>query len=471
VCAAFQLKLFKQAITNSEPAWTAFYWAEMQSQAAARKFALTKRLLLAHPVPSHHQLESNWRKTLLNAQQLGLREADPVIFEDVLRQHLFLNRHITSPNGSTLSSPAMSSAASRFTSRVIDLPDASVNGVHAITVNRIRAAIPPAWCQLVADGPAEPALGEHFVEEYDAPPNQLFEISAVNDHDFSCTVFDVTQNGVIQRPSHQPARVIAKQRFPLIRAHVIHQRSNEITLGALAITPIVSGQITINQLIEKKIKRVPIAELSINSTTKALTHMKQQLPNFDAKWLGIIDIHPSWKRVIKWTWCCNRNRKLNDFLLKLLHRRLPVGETRGYADDPGCLCGDDLETHQHLLVECPIVKPYWKWIQRAWRLTTDHNIATNTPTLIFSSVPPSRISKHSRAKWRLFEIVHPEALYSIWLQRCRAIFDDAPFSAGSIAVTLRGRIRLALEAARHLQRIDGYQALATAIINHLDAPI
>jgi hypothetical protein len=78
-------------------------------------------------------------------------------------------------------------------------------------------------------------------------------------------------------------------------------------------------------------------------------------------------------------------------------------------------------------------------------------------------LPSSRITKRALAKWCLFEIVHDEALYAFWLQRCRAVFDDASYAAESIAELLRSRIRLAMEAARHLRRIDGFQDLSNAI--------
>jgi hypothetical protein len=471
VCAAFQLKLLKQAIVNCEPAWTAFYWAEMEAQSAARKFALDRRLILAHPTPSHHHLDPSWRKTLLTAQQLDLREADPIRFEDVLRQHLFLNRHITSPNGSTLSSAAMASAASLLTSRVIDIANIDDSGVHTITANRIRAAIPPAWRQIIVDGPTVPAVGEFFVDGFITPASQVFEVTDVNDQHTRCTVYDVDRHGVIQRPSRRPARTIATQRFPLGRAHISHQRSNDACLGAIATTPIIPDQITINQLIDKKLQRVSIGDLTINSTTKALTSLKHTVPDFDRKWTGILRHHPSWKRVLKWVWCRNRNRKVNDFLFKVLHRRLPVGENRDYADNPACPCGIELETHHHLLVHCASIKRFWQWFARAVRSSTSIHISIDNTSLILASVPPSRIRKQHRAKHRLLEIAHGEALYSIWLQRCNSFFDDQPFDSEYIAALLRSRLRLAIQAAQHLKRIDGFTDLATSLISQLDAPI
>jgi hypothetical protein len=281
----------------------------------------------------------------------------------------------------------------------------------------------------------------------------------------------VDQHGVILRPTRHPARIIAKQRFPLLRAHVAHHRSRDVTLGALSTTPILSDQMFINQYVDKKLKSVPISELSINTTTKALSHIKQQLPDFDRKWTGIVRHHPSWKRVLKWVWCYNRHRKVNDFLFKVLHRRLPVGETRDYADDPACPCGDDLETHEHLLVHCPSVAPFWRWFQHAVRRSTGLSINIDNTSLIFASVPPSRVRKQHRAKHRLLEIAHGEALYCIWLQRCNSFFDDQPFDSEYIAALLRSRLRLAIQAAQHLKRIDGFTDLATSLISQLDAPI
>jgi hypothetical protein len=162
---------------------------------------------------------------------------------------------------------------------------------------------------------------------------------------------------------------------------------------------------------------------------------------------------------------------INDFLFKLLHRRLPVGENRTYQDDVACICDDDLETHQHLFAECSLISQYWRWFQQAVRRSLRLNIDVSNATILFSSVPPSRIKKHQKAMWRILEIAHPEALYAIWLTRCNAIFRCETFDSQTIASCLRSRLRLAFSACQHLNNITNFTQLSAALIAELDGPV
>jgi hypothetical protein len=311
------------------------------------------------------------------------------------------------------------------------------------------------------------------VQNRRSPPISVLQAIAVTDDDVTYEVLDVNDQGIIQRPTRQPARIIAKERFPFIRAHVTNVTdvdSHQLVTGALSTTPLIPSQISMLQIIDNKIRHSKLSDLTINATTKALTGLKHTLPSFELKWRRIIPPNQPWTRIIRWIWSRHRNRKINDILWKVLHQRLPLGENRWWSDDVSCPCGLELETHQHLFSQCSVSHQFWRWLQTAWRLTTGHNIVINSPSIIFASVPPTRIHKTARAKWHLFSIAHGEAMYCIWLQRCRSIFDDEPFNATNIASLLRSRIRLALQAAQHLKRINGFNTLASTLISHLDAP-
>jgi hypothetical protein len=241
--------------------------------------------------------------------------------------------------------------------------------------------------------------------------------------------------------------------------------------GTLFTTPLIPEQLHIDQLVSARIVSTPVTDITVNATTKALTAIKATPPEFAPKWQRIVPPR-NWSRIVRWIWSRNRNRKVSDFLYKLFNRRLQVGERRHYAEDVGCPCGLELETHQHLFTQCDVSKMYWRWFQQAWQHTTNHRLPfNNVSNVLFASVPPNRVRKDDRAKWRLLEIAHGEALYCVWLQRCRFVFDDELFDAQHIAALLRARIRLAIDSLPNLNKIDGFQALSTALIFNLDAPI
>jgi exonuclease III len=470
VCAAFQLKIIKQYLSPGDAAWKGFFAAELCSQRVSQTFNLGTRVLLAQPTPSHHQLEPFWHGIVLNSHKLHFKDDEPSSYEDVNRQHLFLNHFVRDSNFDTLGSEAMVQAAQRHIGQVINLPDLEHNGVSAVTANRIRRAVPDDWMQLLDDGPAPPSLGEYFMADFSTPPRQVFQVRHIDRDNIHLSALDVNKQGFIQRTTAQQL-ILDKPDFNYNRAHVTDVRGQQLVVNALSTSPLIPSQLSILQLVGNKIKRVRILDMTINATTTMLTGLKQSLPVFEPKWRRIIPPNQPWPRILKWIWCRDRNRKVNDMLFKMLHQRLPLGENRNWSDDVACPCGLDLETHQHLFAECTISHQFLRWFQSVWRNTTGHNIIINNPMVMFSSVPPTRIHKTARAKWRLFAVVHGEAMYSLWLQRCKFIFDGDDFKVQNIISLFKSRIRLALESAQHLKRIDGFNDLVKSFFSHLDAPI
>ena len=178
-----------------------------------------------------------------------------------------------------------------------------------------------------------------------------------------------------------------------------------------------------------------------------------------------------WKRVLRWIWSPLRDRRINDFLFKIVHHRLPIGERRHWDPDVNvaCPCGNDLETLPHLFGVCAVARPFWTWFFRSWRTATGRLINTSTRTTLFGSLPSSRLRRNVKAYWRLFTIAHPEALYCIWLQRCRWVFDDQPYSSTAIAAFLKARLATALSSASHLASVPGFLAYADAFLDALEA--
>ena len=60
----------------------------------------------------------------------------------------------------------------------------------------------------------------------------------------------------------------------------------------------------------------------------------------------------------------------------------------------------------------------------------------------------------------MLSLAYPELLYSIWLQRCTATFDDEPFSPVVVVAISNHRLRRSLEAAVRLKAVPGFEELA-----------
>ena len=154
---------------------------------------------------------------------------------------------------------------------------------------------------------------------------------------------------------------------------------------------------------------------------------------------------------------CPKILRQKTYQLAVLIELLGI-ERRTYAEDVSCLCGLDLETPEHLFVGCPLVQPVLSWFSRSWR-----SITGRSPPSLFAAVPPVRSTPRRRPYWQLLSLAYPELLYSIWLQRCSAIFDDAPFSSVIIVALFKHRLRRALEAAVRLKAVPGFTTLADAL--------
>jgi hypothetical protein len=272
--------------------------------------------------------------------------------------------------------------------------------------------------------------------------------------------------GLCVLPSPSPSR-----RFvdfaDLARALVLDQCGELRFRGMLRKVDIVPGSLSIMQRDGTHSTAKPVSSMTVHATRTALQALEAIPTDPAAKWPSIII---NWKRVWRWCWSSTRNRHVNDFIYKVIHRRLPIGERRPW--DPGlnvgCPCGQDLESMEHLFGVCQVARRVWTWFFRGWRTATGVRLPATSRNVFFASVPGARVRNQDKAYSRLFGIIHPEVLYSIWLARNRWVFDEDLFSARVIAATARARILIACEAAVTLHELPGFIALFDSLYSALE---
>jgi hypothetical protein len=102
---------------------------------------------------------------------------------------------------------------------------------------------------------------------------------------------------------------------------------------------------------------------------------------------------------------------------------------------------------------CPPASELWQWFCKVWKQTSGHQLGSTLADKLFCSLP-KRICKGARNKWMVLAIAHGELLYSLWLQRCRAVFDKDTSQLGKhvlIAVATH-RIDRALKTIEETKR-------------------
>jgi hypothetical protein len=296
-------------------------------------------------------------------------------------------------------------------------------------------------------------------------PSQLFLVQEVRDGVVYCDRYWVDRQRIV-RPLPSPLLRLSLRFFPHARAHVFETAGDLVSHGPLDQVPLIPGMLTIDQISDGKVARTPVTSLSARSTTAALQQKRSAPVDLSLKWPSLV---LPWKRVYRWVWSPYRDKRVNDFLFKIMHRKLPVGANRHYDPDlnVGCPCGQDLETLEHLFGVCPIARSVWTRVLRAWQSATGRLLPATPRTIFFGSVPPSRLRPNNKAYWRLLAIVQPEILYGIWLQRCRWIFDDDVYSVHAITAIIKTRILNALAAATPLHNISGFIAIVDSFLDSL----
>jgi hypothetical protein len=280
----------------------------------------------------------------------------------------------------------------------------------------------------------------------------------------------VSPDGIIS-PTPVGWAVVSRMPRPRDRAVVLRTSSQLRFFGSRATTPLAFDVLRLDQGLGSSHRRSLLSSSTVSGTTAALTHNVLHIPDLAQRWNGSsfgphLSTLPNPARLWRWVWWRHRDRKVNDFLWQLAHRRLSLGENIWrWTDEVGCLCGQHLETADHLFLDCSVTAPVMRWFRRVWRQVTGHDLSVS----VFAGVVPASPTKKRRAYWHLLALAYPDLLYSIWLQRCSAVFDDAAFVAVAIAPLFRFRLRRSIEAAASLRRVSGFTALANNLTTALAA--
>ena len=471
--SGLQLSWLRRLLDSSDGKWKDLALNELRSSALAMRWGLDARVLLASTTRA--DLPSPWAGILRSVNKVHLHEKEPTTLERVLQQHLFLNSWVTNDAGVPLRTKAMKNTARNGISHFRDLLDEDNNirsrqdlGLSKVTFERIINAVPRDWLLLLHDGPSAPLPGEWFMFDTIMPPSEVLRIHAIVDGMVTLHCFNSDRDSTFAS-DHSSERHVSLMDFTFIRAHVTPHRNGFLCHGPLQLLELDPDRLLIDQLINGRLMQKTITESTVNGTTKALTALKAEVPDLAQSWPNIV---LPWKRAFHWVWSSLRDRHINDFLFKLIHRRLPLGERRLWDPDLNisCPCGLQLETLPHLLCECDVAKSVWKWFFAAWRKATGHALAGTPQVILFGSIPPSKIRVNDKAYWNWFRIAQPEVLYTIWLARNRWVFDEEPFSAVSIKVHVSVRILRAGQAAV-LQHTDGFFGIGDALLAALQDTI
>jgi hypothetical protein len=240
-------------------------------------------------------------------------------------------------------------------------------------------------------------------------------------------------------------------RSVLQSAHHLHL-SQSTPLSILQLTNRLDGdQLLIDQIDTNKTIRKPLLSSSVHGSSQALTALRAKRPTF-SKWDAAITGKVNERRVWSWIWASYRNRKVSDFLWRTVHQCLWLGTNRRYfSHDVNChLCGV-LETYEHLFKDCSASKRFWDWFCSVWKSFCGKSLGTSLESILFGSV--SKRGGASKLYWYVLSTVHGELLYTIWLQRCRLIFDNEP-TAMSLRILVQVFKQRALSAIGTLQHCD-----------------
>ena len=454
-----QFSWLQRLLDHGDGKWKDLALEELRSAPQSAKWALGTRLLLSEV--NKIELPSPWSRVFRVAKLLHLHESAPSTFEQVLRQHLFVNSCVVNDNGDFLHTKAMRNAAANEISHVRDLLDDAYDvcpceqlGLSRITYKRIVDALPAAWQQFLHDGTAPPLPGEWFLADLTMPPPHVFLVHAINGTDVTLHRFSANIDGTFAA-LHPSVIHVAVQDFEFVRAHVTQHRVDHLCHGPQQLLELDPACLFVDQRVGGVTKQVELKMATVNGTTKALTALKAETADFAAKWRNL---QLPWKRTLRWIWSPLRDGLVNDLLLLLVHRRLSLGDRRHWDPDMNvsCPCGLELETPEHLFCECAVAQSIWRWFFSAWRSSTGTQLAPTVRNTLFGSVPVSHVRSKSKAYWGLLSVAQSQILYSIWLARNRWVFDEEPFSAATIKATATVRILHACQAAVQLHECAGF---------------
>lgn len=439
---ALQFSFLRRYLDPLDQQWKHYLTHQLRENAFCTTWGLGTRLIvsaakLSASASSLH-LAPFWRGVLCTAQQLDIQELRPTRVEHVLQQHLFYNERTTPVLADATLLKVASTGVHHMYHLVYDdleLATPEDAGMHPTTHARILAALPTDWTDLLRVGHEPFAPDQWVLTTRLFPVPDILRVRHYVDHQrVLCEIFPVRANGIFD-PSTAPAHVTAYA-SALIRCHVVNLTVDmhivEATLDRLELD---ASRVTVCQGANKTV--TPILESSVHGTAAALISKTNISHLVDLKWSRLLDTTTSlpWPRMWHDTWSPTRRAKVSDFLWRLWHQRLFLGIDRRHQPDPGPLncphpaCSQTLETYEHFLFACPVAQALWSHVQTLWRDITGRSLSTCTRAILIAG--PSFRSKAHRVLWLTLQ---GEALYSLWLQRCRSRLDDDPAAYTSTAV-------------------------------------
>ena len=466
IISSLQLQWLRRLLDdNTRGVYKSFMWADLLAQPFVSKWGLGRRALLAPTAVHPSNCDPFWRNIVTTAADLHLNERPPSSLEDVQRQHLFHNNRITY-TGAPLSAPLMARVATDGIVTVADAHLLAHRPRHHSASLIVKRAVPHSWRVRLRLGPTAPVPGDWFVADKVPRPTTILHVTNNDNGSALADTFTINRNNNV-RPLPSP-RSHLWHTTDHVRAHVAPLDGVLKYRGYLHRVPLIADKLSIDQRNGHETTAAPVITIPVHATTAALTSLKTQQPvNFAVKWP---QLQLPWKRVLRWIWSPYRDRHINDLLFKIIHHRLPIGERRQWDPDlnVACPCGNDLETLTHLFVDCPVARSSWTWFFNSWRVATGRVTVASTRASFFASVPPAHL-RNDKAYWRLFSIAQPEMLYCIWLQRCRCLFDDQPYSSAIVVALFKARLISALSSASSLASVPGFLAYADALYDAIEA--
>jgi hypothetical protein len=181
----------------------------------------------------------------------------------------------------------------------------------------------------------------------------------------------------------------------------------------------------------------------VQSCQKWTSMWQLDIPNVDLNWSQV------WKS-LKYSPITHKHKEI---IWLILHNSLTSGEmiqrrwSQYFAPDKfNCKMCNQLESIQHIFLQCPMVLPVVNWFQELINQILRLNFPLPSFSLLSGFLPPSPIiNNHKHFFTHSFKILQSTFIFEIWKARCRNIFDSIPFSSTSIINCIKSSIHNRIE--------------------------
>jgi hypothetical protein len=209
----------------------------------------------------------------------------------------------------------------------------------------------------------------------------------------------------------------------------------------------------LDQMKTTSLTKTSLQIISSRSTRMALTSRLWKIPDHSAYWSALCHPNPPppVRKIWRIAWSRHRHGKINDLMWKIAHGSLMVGyRTRYWSAHSDCVsCNGTIETTRHLFADCPTVIHFWQGIFDFWSAFSKHKFSPTPRTILFGQLALNKRSRNVKPLLPLWIALHGEAIYSIWLSRCSALMDDAPYTTQVLIELFIFRARRTLNTMLH----------------------